>query len=103
RAKVEDLVWRFRALSDRHGGRTVFYQARGEKLPLYVDLGLVALKIGEEARVPLQDFSLEGPVRAELRQAKRRAERGGATFEIVAPEQVAALLPALRKISDAWL
>jgi phosphatidylglycerol lysyltransferase len=103
RAKVEELVWRFRELSDRHGGRTVFYQARGEKLPLYVDLGLVALKIGEEARVPLQDFTLEGPVRAELRQAQRRARRGGASFEIVPADQVAALLPALRKISDAWL
>jgi phosphatidylglycerol lysyltransferase len=103
RAKCEELVWRFRELSDRHGGRTVFYQARGERLPLYVDLGLAALKIGEEARVPLQDFSLEGPARAGLRSDHRRALRGGASFEIVQPEQVPALLPALRKISDAWL
>jgi phosphatidylglycerol lysyltransferase len=103
RAKCEELVWRFRELSDRHGGRTVFYQARGERLPLYVDLGLAALKIGEEARVPLQDFSLEGPARAGLRSDHRRAVRGGATFEIVQPENVPALLPALRKISDAWL
>ena len=103
RGKCEELVWRFRELSDRHGGRTVFYQARGERLPLYVDLGLAALKIGEEARVPLQDFSLEGPARAGLRSDHRRAARGGASFEIVMPEQVPALLPALRKISDAWL
>ena len=103
RAKCEELVWRFRELSDRHGGRTVFYQARGERLPLYVDLGLAALKIGEEARVPLQDFSLEGPARAGLRSDHRRAQRGGATFEIVMPEQIPPLLPALRKISDAWL
>ncbi len=103
RAKCEELVWRFRELSDRHGGRTVFYQARGECLPQYVDLGLAALKIGEEARVPLQEFSLEGPARADLRQAHRRATRGGATFEIVPVERVPQLLPALRKISDAWL
>jgi len=103
RAKSEELVWRFRELVDRHGGRTVFYQARGERLPVYVDLGLGALKIGEEGRVPLSDFSLEGPARAELRQAHRRAVRGGATFEIVPREQVPALLPTLRKISDAWL
>jgi phosphatidylglycerol lysyltransferase len=103
RAKCEELVWRFRELSDRHGGRTVFYQARGERLPLYVDLGLAALKIGEEARVPLQDFSLEGPARAGLRSDHRRAGRGGASFEIVQPEQIPPLLPALRKISDAWL
>jgi len=103
RAKCEELVWRFRELSDHHGGRTVFYQARGERLPLYVDLGLAALKIGEEARVPLHDFALEGPARADLRQARSRATRGGATFEIVMPENVPAILPALRKISDAWL
>jgi phosphatidylglycerol lysyltransferase len=103
RAKCEELLWRFRELSDRHGGRTVFYQARGERLPLYVDLGLAALKIGEEARVPLQEFSLEGPARAGLRSDHRRAARGGASFEIVMPDQIPPLLPALRKISDAWL
>ncbi|MEP7245064.1 MAG: bifunctional lysylphosphatidylglycerol flippase/synthetase MprF [Gammaproteobacteria bacterium] len=103
RARAEELVWRFRELSDYHGGRTVFYQASGERLPLYVDLGLAALKIGEEARVPLQTFTLEGPARADLRQAHRRAERSGATFEIVPPERVPALIPTLEKISDAWL
>jgi phosphatidylglycerol lysyltransferase len=103
RAKAEDLVWRFRELSDRHGGRTVFYQVRGERLPAYIDLGLAALKIGEEARVSLQDFTLEGGARADLRQSHRRAARGGATFEIVPVEQVPPLLPTLRKISDAWL
>jgi phosphatidylglycerol lysyltransferase len=103
RAKCEELVWRFRELSDHHGGRTVFYQARGERLPLYVDLGLAALKIGEEARVPLHDFALEGPARADLRQARSRATRGGASFEIVQPENLPAIMPALRKISDAWL
>ncbi|HVY81073.1 MAG TPA: bifunctional lysylphosphatidylglycerol flippase/synthetase MprF [Steroidobacteraceae bacterium] len=103
KARAEELVWRFRELSDHHGGRTVFYQASGDRLPLYVDLGLAALKIGEEARVPLQQFSLEGPARADLRQAHRRAERSGASFEILPLEKVEALLPHLARISDAWL
>jgi phosphatidylglycerol lysyltransferase len=103
RAKAEGLVWRFHELSDRHGGRTVFYQARGERLPAYIDLGLAALKIGEEARVPVQEFSLDGAARADLRQAHRRAMRAGATFEIVPTDQVPPLLPVLKKISDAWL
>jgi phosphatidylglycerol lysyltransferase len=103
RARAEELVWRFRELSDYHGGRTVFYQASGERLPLYIDLGLAALKIGEEARVPLQQFTLDGAARADLRQAHRRAERSGATFEIVPPDRVPALMPTLARISDAWL
>ncbi|MEJ0085241.1 MAG: bifunctional lysylphosphatidylglycerol flippase/synthetase MprF [Pseudomonadota bacterium] len=103
RCEHQELVWRFRELSDRNGGRTVFYQVSGEHLPLYVDLGLVPLKIGEEARVPLPGFSLDGSARAELRQAHRRVARGDATFEIVPAAQTPALMPALRAISDAWL
>jgi len=103
RSEAEELVWRFRELSDEHGGRVVFYQSSVECLPLYVDLGLAAMKIGEEARVPLANFSLEGSIRAELRTARRRGERDRATFEVVQPENLTEILPALRAISDSWL
>ncbi|HYM26632.1 MAG TPA: phosphatidylglycerol lysyltransferase domain-containing protein, partial [Steroidobacteraceae bacterium] len=100
---AEELVWRLHEMSDHHGGQTVFYQVSGERLALYVDLGLAALKIGEEARVALGDFSLEGGARADLRQAHRRAQRDGASFEVVAPEALDQLMPQLQRISDAWL
>jgi phosphatidylglycerol lysyltransferase len=103
RAGAEELVWRLREISDTHGGQTVFYQVCADRLSLYVDLGLAALKIGEEARVALADFSLDGAGRADLRQSHRRAQRDGASFEVVAPQDVPALLPVLRRISDAWL
>jgi phosphatidylglycerol lysyltransferase len=102
-SEAEELVWRFRELSDEHGGRVVFYQSSVECLPLYVDLGLAAMKIGEEARVPLANFSLEGSIRAELRTARRRGERDRVTFEVVQPADVPQILPALRTISAAWL
>jgi len=103
RAGAEELVWRFRELSDRHGGQTVFYQTDAERLSLYVDLGLAPLKVGEEARVRLTDFSLDGPTRAGLRQAHRHALRNALTFEIVPAGGSDALLPELQQISDAWL
>jgi phosphatidylglycerol lysyltransferase len=53
--------------------------------------------------VPLADFSLEGGARADLRQAHRRAQRDGASFEVVPAERVTDLLPRLQPISDAWL
>jgi len=106
-AAREELVWRFREMSDRDGGRTVFYQVSAENLPLYIDLGLAALKLGEEARVPLGDFSVEGSARADLRQARRRAERDGASFKVL-PVGFGTTDPArtwaeLRAVSDAWL
>lgn len=99
----EDLVWAFRELVDRRGGRTVFYQISDRSLPLYIDLGLSLLKLGEEARIELAAFTLDGSARADLRQARRRAERDGATFEVLPPERVPAVLPRLRAISDDWL
>ena len=97
----EELVWRFRELADGHGGRPVFYQTSAERAPLYLDLGLAELKIGEEARVPLAEFSLER--RAELRLARQRAERDQASFEVVPRAEVPGLLPELEAISEAWL
>jgi len=61
------------------------------------------MKLGEEARVQLTDFSLEGSARAELRTQRRRAEKDGASFRMLSPEEVTAMLPKLRAISDAWL
>jgi phosphatidylglycerol lysyltransferase len=102
-ARHEELLWQLRGLADRHAGWSVFYQVSAEKLPLYVDLGLAILKLGEEARIPLPDFSLEGSRRAELRTQRRRAERDGATFEVISPGELAPLLPALQSISESWL
>ncbi|HTX04963.1 MAG TPA: bifunctional lysylphosphatidylglycerol flippase/synthetase MprF [Steroidobacteraceae bacterium] len=103
RAGAEELIWRFRELSDRHGGQTVFYQTGAERLPLYADLGLAPLEIGEEARVSLPDFTLEEPARSALRQAHRGAQRDGLGFEILPPALAEPLLPHLQAISDHWL
>ena len=98
-----DLVWQFIEVATDHGGRAAFYQVRPATLPLYLDCGLHALKLGEYAHVPLPDFNLKGAKRANLRSGVNRGEREGLVFELVLPEQVAALLPELREVSDAWL
>ncbi len=97
------LIWRFREEADRLGLRPVFYQVGEAYWQTYLDLGLGLVKLGEEALVPLQDFSLEGRPRAELRQAWNRGKRAGLSFQVLQPDQVAAVLPQLQLISDAWL
>jgi phosphatidylglycerol lysyltransferase len=99
----EPLAWDFVESCDVMAASPVFYQVTPENLPIYVDLGLSLSKLGEEARVALEGFSLEGAARADLRQTHRRAVREGAEFAIVPREQVAALMPQLQEISDAWL
>jgi phosphatidylglycerol lysyltransferase len=98
-----ELAWGFRERAYRSGGRPVFYEVGCENLPLYIDLGLTLLKLGEQGRVPLDGFSLEGKARAKLRSSVRFCERQGCRFSIVAAADVQALLPQLRRVSDAWL
>lgn len=99
----QELLWRFRELCDQHGDWPVFYQVDAARLPLYVDLGLTLLKLGEEARIHLPDFSLEGADRKHLRQSLNRLERDGLRFELIFPPAVDAILPEVSEVSDAWL
>ncbi|MBO9432973.1 bifunctional lysylphosphatidylglycerol flippase/synthetase MprF [Ruegeria sp. R13_0] len=102
-AAGKQLVWQLREMADREGKLCAFYSVSTKYLPTFLDLGLSILKIGEVARVPLQDFSLDGKSRKRFRQAKNRAEREGYVFEIIPKEDLAPVLPELRAISDHWL
>lgn len=99
----EELLWRFRELCDRHGGRPVFYQVGAENIPVFLDLGMSLVKLGEEARVDLERFSLEGSAGRDRRYAERRAGKAGVTFQIVAASDVPGIVTQLRAVSDAWL
>lgn len=101
--EMSELVWKFHEMCDRHGGWVVFYEIGRKNLPIYLDLGLTLMKLGEEARVPLSTFSLEGITRKGLRHTRNRLEKEGCTFEIIPIDSVSSLLPEFMTISDAWL
>jgi len=88
---------------DDFGGVPVFYEISGDYLHRYADVGLTFVKLGEEARIDLVAFTLEGSHARRLRQAINRLERDQATFRIVPPEQVPSLIEQLRTVSDDWL
>lgn len=98
-----ELLWQFRQSADDHGDRAVFYEVGHEHLHFYLDMGYTLLKLGEEARVPLAAFSLEGSHRKNLRYAHRKLTKEGCSFEIIPTTSVAEHMAALKTISDAWL
>jgi phosphatidylglycerol lysyltransferase len=98
-----DLAWDFVELCDFKGRSPVFYQISDENLSLYVELGLSPLKIGEDARVLLSSFNLEGGMRKTLRRINRQVEGGGCALHIIPPQDVMSLMPQLREISKTWL
>lgn len=99
----DQLLWSFRELCDRYGGWPVFYQIGSWRLDLYLDLGMAFLKLGEEARVSLPNFALEGTHRKSLRYSHNKIQNEGCTFEIVSAQDVPPLLSDLESVSDAWL
>ncbi|WP_254427330.1 bifunctional lysylphosphatidylglycerol flippase/synthetase MprF [Rhodanobacter sp. C01] len=98
-----ELVWAFLEQCERAGGWPVFYQVNPADLDLYLEVGLNLLKIGEEARVQLDSFNLDGKSRKVLRNTVNKLTREGLRLEIIPAEAVAPLLPRLKEISDAWM
>jgi phosphatidylglycerol lysyltransferase len=96
-------VWRFLEQAREQGGRASFYQVRPQTLSVYLDAGLRVYKLGDYAWVPLEDFSVKGKARSDLRSALNRGDREGMTLEVHPPGISAEQLVDLRTISDAWL
>lgn len=98
-----ELITRFSALAEANRGWPVFYQVESKALAAYKGEGLSCMKIGEEARIGLTEFSMAGGKKSRLRQTLRRTERAGATFEILPARTASTMLEELRAVSDAWL
>ncbi len=98
-----ELIWKFRELVDRHDGWTVFYEVSRHHLHQYVDLGLAMFKLGEEARVPLAQMSLEGRENKWFRHVSHRLQEEGCRFAILPPAEVPPRMAELRQVSDGWL
>lgn len=101
--EARDLAWRFCDLCDEYGGWPVFFEVGDDHRDSYVDLRLTLTKLGEEARVALATFTLDGPAHAGLRQARSRLLHKGCGFEIIDPNAVPRTAPALAAVSEAWL
>ncbi|MEI6387340.1 MAG: bifunctional lysylphosphatidylglycerol flippase/synthetase MprF [Spirochaetota bacterium] len=98
-----DLLWRFCEEQAKNGTRVVFYEISNRHLPVYIELGMTLMKTGEEARVPLSDFSLEGGRRAKLRTPFNKMRREGYSFRVIDSGKLDAVITDLKRISTAWL
>ncbi len=99
----DDLLWQFREMCDEHNAWPVFYQISHTNLPMYLQFGMKFVKLGEEAKVNLGTFSLDGSERKGLRYSQNKLSKTGHTFEIIPAQGVEAVMARLKEISDNWL
>ena len=85
------------------GWRVAFYQTSAACLPAYRALKLHSFKIGEEAIIDPQTFTLNGPAMANVRISVRRAERDEVVIHWYEGEPPAEVMQQLEQISGAWL
>jgi phosphatidylglycerol lysyltransferase len=95
-----EALFAFAAELDR---RPLFYQISLEWIPPLHDRGYAFFKLGEEALLPLDRVTFDGPQGKLYRQIIRRGERDGLSFRVLAPYEIEQMMPVLREISDDWL
>jgi phosphatidylglycerol lysyltransferase len=101
--RIGELIRLFIERCHDFGGTPVFYEVGRHYLHRYADFGLAFIKLGEEARVDLTRFSLDGSGNARFRQVVRRLEKDGATFRVIPADEVPGVIDCLREVSDDWL
>jgi lysyl-tRNA synthetase class 2 len=101
--EIPQLLTEFKRVCNARGWCLALLSVRAELLPVVRQLGLRAVKLGDEAVVKPAAFSLEGRPIRKVRQSVARLERAGYRFRIVRALDVdAALRPEIERVSALW-
>ena len=82
---IESIIDEFRQFCHENDWRPIFHQVTPAFLPVYERAGFRRLKIGEEATIDLQTFSLDGKANKKLRHTVNLFEKEGVHIEWVDP------------------
>ncbi len=100
---IEHVISSFLRFCAQNKWQVALYQVYPQYRKVYRKLGLHAFKMGEEAMLNPQTFTLQGSAIANVRTSCRRAEREGVMvqwYEGVPPTDV---LKQLEALNDTWL
>ena len=101
--KFFDIIQEFYDLSDKYGYTPVFCAIDKNMIPYLHETGYQFMKLGEEARVKLDTFTLEGRKMKSVRNAISRVEKEKYTFDIIKPPFSNEFISEIRKVSNEWL
>lgn len=99
------LVAQFIAFCQQQDWEPMFYCAHVSNRALYEEHGLLTFKVGEDARLDVNDFKLQGGKFQNLRTARNKAQKAGLSFQWydAKPHPDHGLEAQLRLLSDDWL
>ncbi|MCR1951294.1 bifunctional lysylphosphatidylglycerol flippase/synthetase MprF [Clostridium sp. DSM 100503] len=103
RKEFFDAIREFLEKADLYGYTLAFCGIDSDIIPELHDLGYEFMKIGQDAIIELDKFSLEGKKNKSNRQAIGRIEKAGYKFSVVSPPLSSNLFEELKDVSDEWL
>ena len=93
----------FLEFADANGWQPAFHHGTPRRAAAYRKAGLVVLKIGAEAVVDIDSFSLEGKYGKGFRNLMSRFQREGWKLVVTEPPQTDGKMTELRAVSNEWL
>jgi phosphatidylglycerol lysyltransferase len=86
-----------------NGLKAIYYRVPKESLPVYNELSLKSLFLGQEGVVDLGSFSLEGGEKKSIRNALNKITEQGYTTQVKTPPLSDGLIQKLKAVSEEWL
>lgn len=103
KSDLSEAIAGFKQFCALNDWQPAFYQTLPDNLELYKSLNFQTLKIGEEAIVDLQAFTLQGKAGKNLRPVMNKFKKLGYQVRFYTPPIASELLLELRAISNEWL
>ncbi|HUR91844.1 MAG TPA: phosphatidylglycerol lysyltransferase domain-containing protein [Gemmatimonadaceae bacterium] len=102
-AELSPMIEAFARAAAAAGAWPAIYKITPRNMHAYLEHNFLVGKVGEMARVPARDFTLDGSRRRRLRRSQKQARESGVTCEVIPARDVGRLLPELKPVSDDWL
>ncbi|MGE7997091.1 bifunctional lysylphosphatidylglycerol flippase/synthetase MprF [Lysinibacillus sp. NPDC093190] len=96
-------IQEFLEMADKHGYTPIFYEINNKIFPSLHEHGYSFFKLGEQAFVDLDKFTLTGKGMKGRRAVKNKFERENFTVEVVSPPYSQELMNELQEVSTKWL
>jgi Uncharacterized conserved protein len=86
-----------------NGLKAIYYRVPKESLPVYYELSLKSLFLGQEGVVDISTFSLEGGEKKSIRNALNKITEQGFTTRVYPPPLSDGVIQKLKSVSEEWL
>ena len=101
KAYFQEAIKEFEEYANRKNNKVVYYQVSSSTT--FNPQKYKVFKLGEEATVNLNSYSISGKNGAKLRNRRNKFYKQGYHFEVVYPPHSGELLKEIEKVSDEWL